>query len=650
MYSADLFRVCSPNQELTVTVKIGESLQYSIQQGEDVILEESFAAMKLTNGIEWKGSKMQLKKIKESSYTGTIKPDFYKKDEIENNYNELYLYFDSYDIVFRVFDDGVAYRFISNMKSDFHVEKEDVVLNLPSETKGYIPYVRIGEEAPSNETQFSTSFENLYQYIEIEEWEKDRLAFLPILLAVGNNKKICITECDLLNYPGLYLSNPDASNTLKGVFAPYPKELKQGGHNEIQKKVVSRESYIARCEGKTEFPWRVFAITNSDIELADNDIVYKLSSANKIKDTSWIKPGKVAWEWWNDWNLRGVPFEAGVNNDTYKYYIDFASKNNIEYVILDEGWAVNKQADLFKIVPQIDIPELVDYGKKKNVGIILWAGYYPFEKDMERVCEHYSKIGIKGFKLDFMNRDDQLMVDFHRRAAECAAKYNLLINFHGTYKPTGLQRTYPNVLNFEGVYGLEQLKFRGEQLDQVTYEVTIPFIRMLAGPMDYTPGAMRNSNRKNFRAVNSEPMSQGTRCRQLAMYVVYEAPLNMLADTPSNYMDEQESTDFIAGVPTTWNETIVLNGEVAKYITIARKKGEEWYIGSMTNWEERTLTIDLSFLEESGGYKLEILKDGKNAHKAANDYVREIIDMPLDRKITLTMAPGGGFAIRVFKI
>lgn len=341
-----------------------------------------------------------------------------------------------------------------------------------------------------------------------------------------------------------------------------------------------------------------------------------------------------------------MDFKAGINNETYKYYIDFASTHGIAYVILDEGWAVNLQADLFQVIPEIDIQELVDYGKERGVGIILWAGYWAFNRDMEKVCKHYSEMGVKGFKVDFMDRDDQLMVNFHARAAETAARYDLMLDFHGTYKPTGLSRRWPNVVNYEGVHGLEQMKWRPKECDQVTYDVTVPFIRMAAGPMDYTQGAMRNAKKDNYRPVYDEPMSQGTRCRQLAEYVVFDSPLNMLCDSPSNYIAEAECTEFIAACPETWDESLGVNGEIGKYITIARRSGDAWYVGALTGWDERDLTIDLSFLGE-GEWVLDIFQDGINADKAARDYKHTGAAVPADRKITVHLAPGGGWVAKI---
>jgi alpha-glucosidase len=376
-------------------------------------------------------------------------------------------------------------------------------------------------------------------------------------------------------------------------------------------------------------------------------LVYLLADECNLQDISWIKPGKVAWDWWNDWNISGVDFESGVNNATYKHYIDFASKYGIEYVILDEGWAVTGKADMMQVVPEIDLNELVRYGKQKNVGIVLWAGYAAVNKDMEGVCRHFSEMGITGFKVDFMDRDDQIMVGFYNRLAEVAAKHKLLIDFHGAYKPTGLQRTFPNVLNYEGVAGLEQMKWM-KVVDQMEYDVTIPFIRMLAGPMDYTQGAMRNAVKSNYVPVYTEPMSQGTRCHQLALYTIFESPFNMLSDSPTNYEKESECTGFIAAIPTVWDRTVVLDGKVGEFIVVARKKNDTWYIGGITDWNARDLTVGLDFLGK-GNYSIELFSDGVNANKVATDYKKEKLLTSSDKKLTIKLASGGGFTAKIIK-
>ncbi|HYG40234.1 MAG TPA: glycoside hydrolase family 97 protein [Cytophagales bacterium] len=642
-----LHTVASPDGKIKVTIELKDKITYHINHESDQVVAPSALSLKLTNG-EHLGVNPKLKNVKKNNVNQTIDAPFYKRSKIKDNYNELVMNFKGdYSVAFRAYNDGVAYRFITSKKKDFEVENEEATFNFNSDYTAYVPYVNKAENS-SIEEQFWNSFENTYTHTNLSKLNPQKLAFLPLVVEVANGKKVCITEADLENYPGMYLINKNGQQSLSAVYAPYPKRVEQGGHNQLQGLVKEREGYIARAKGTRTFPWRVMIISSEDKQLTDNDMVYKLASPSKVKDVSWVKAGKVAWDWWNDWNIYGVDFKSGINTQTYKYYIDFASDNNIEYVILDEGWAVNLKADLLQVVPEIDLKELINYGKQKNVGIILWAGYYAFNRDMENVCKHYSDMGVKGFKVDFMDRDDQKMVEFYQRAAEVGAKYKMLIDFHGAYKPTGLQRTYPNVLNFEGVHGLEQLKWGSTEIDQVTYDVTIPFIRMVAGPMDYTQGAMRNASKSNYRPVNSEPMSQGTRCRQLAEYVIFEAPFNMLCDNPSNYMREPESTKFIAAVPTVWDNTVALDGKIGEYVAIARQSGNEWYVGALTNWDKRDQELDLSFLPE-GNYKAEVFRDGVNADRAAQDYKREVIDVPGDRKLKISMAPGGGFVARIYQ-
>ena len=636
----------SPDGLIKTVIRINDKITFSITQGSDTIVAPSSISMSLSKG-ERLGINAKIIDQTVKSYNNTINASFYKRSNIQDHFNELILKFEgNYSIIFRAYDEGIAYRFTTDKKNEFNVLSEELSLHFNKDQMAIVPFVN-KPAGSSFEDQFFNSFENTYTRSNLSKLDTRRLAFLPLVVEVDHGKKVCITEADLESYPGMYLNHP-FGNTLKAVFAPVPKTISQGGHNNLQSLIKERENYVAKCKGSFNFPWRVFAVSTTDKQLADNDLVYKLASPARIEDQSWIKPGKVAWDWWNDWNIKGVDFSSGINNDTYKYYIDFASKYNMEYVILDEGWAVNNKADLMQVIPEINIKELVDYAKKRNVGIILWAGYMAFDKDMDGIAKHYSGLGVKGFKIDFMDRDDQAMVNFYYKAAKTCAKYKLLADFHGAYKPTGLNRTYPNVLNFEGVHGLEQMKWAVDTVDQVTYDVTIPFIRMLAGPMDYTQGAMRNAIKKNYYPAWSDPMSQGTRCRQLAEYIVFEAPLNMLCDNPSNYMEEPVCTKYISSVPKVWDETKALNGEIGKYVTIARKKGEDWYVGSITNWDPRNLELDLSFLD-NGKYKAEIFRDGINADKNATDFTHEIIDIPATKKIKINLAPGGGYAARIFQ-
>ena len=633
------FEVLSPDATLKAEVVLGESVLYSVWKNNQKILEPSCISMELSDGTFF-GKGASLKKASRSKADNVLAASFYKKSQVVEKYNELTLTFKTHKIIFRVYDAGVAYRFESLKKGDYQVVNEKAEFAFPSDNKAWIPYVKRNKKGSS---PFMNSFENLYTCSELSGWDKEGFAFLPLMVEGPDGYKVNIMESDLLDYPGMYLRNTDGDTVLESLYAPYPKTVEQGGHNMLQSLVREEEAFIAKCSGPVSFPWRIVSVSAEDKDMLDNDLVWLLGTpAEPSKDWSWVKPGKVAWEWWNDWNITGVDFKAGVNNDTYKYYIDFASKNGIEYVILDEGWAVNLQADLFKVVPEINLEELVSYAKERNVGIVLWAGYWAFEKDMEKACEHYSKMGVKGWKVDFMDRDDQLMVDFYHRCAKTAAKYNMFLDMHGGFKPSGLSRTYPNVLNYEGVYGLENMKWYKGQ-DMVTYDVQIPFIRMAAGPMDYTQGAMLNGGLK-CTSTNAEPKSQGTRCRQMGMYVVYESPFNMLCDTPIHYEAEMECTEFIASVPTVWDETVALDGKVGEYVVIARRKGDVWYIGGLTGWTEREYVVDLSKLG-GGNWNVELFADGINAGHNAKDYKKT--SFAASGSFTVKMLPGGGFAARL---
>ena len=635
------YQLTSPDGKLKVNVTTAGGVSYAVSYDGVELLSPSPVSMTINNGKQvLVGS--QVKNAKISSHQGIIKALFYKKNEIQDNYNQLQLELgNNFSLVFRVYNEGMAYRFLSAQKKDFRVEKEQASFNFAKDWETYIPYVTTNG---SVEQQFDNSFENPYTHTPLSKVRPEKLSFLPFMVEADKNVKMVITEADLENYPGLYVQHAGGQN-LKGVLAPYPKDIQQGGHNELQLLVKSRENFLAKAKAHQAFPWRIISVSSEDKDIQNNDMVYRLASPSRFTDTQWIKPGKVAWDWWNDWGVYNVPFKAGVNTQTYKYYIDFASKHGIEYVILDEGWAVNKKADLFQVVPEINLPEIVNYAKSKNVGIILWAGYYAFDRDMEHVCKYYSEMGVKGFKVDFINRDDQLAVDFLYRSAAMAAKYHLVVDFHGIYKPTGLNRTYPNVLNFEGVAGLEQNKWSTmEKYDQVDFDVLLPFGRLVAGQMDYTQGAMLNGTQSSYRCSNTEPMSQGTRCHQLAEYAVFFSPLNMLCDSPTHYEQNEECADFIAKFPVVWDETLPLDSKMGEYVAVARRSGSNWYVGVINNWTARDLTLNLSELK-IGGREVRIVRDGPNAEKIAADHLHERMTVPANGEIKIHLAPGGGFAL-----
>lgn len=639
------YSVSSPDGTVVITAGTEGTITYSVTVDGRQVLAPSGISLTLNDGTVY-GGQARFKKAVKTSVNRDLNALFYRKAVVKDNYNQLELQYDGFKVIFRAYDDGVAYRFVSQSKTPFEVKAEQADFAFAAGTNAYIPYVRQNDKGAFDE-QLHNSHENHYTYQKISEWDKAHLAFLPILLEAEGGIKICLSEADLMSYPGMFLYNGDRDDTLSGYFAKYPVEKTIGDGDGRSLYVQSTEDYIAKCEAGCNFPWRVLGISKKDALMADNDMIYRLATpADPAVDYSWVKPGKVAWDWWNNWNIYGVDFESGVNNDTYKYYIDFASKNGIGYIIMDEGWSIGFE-DLFHVVPEIDLEELVAYGKERNVDIILWAGYGPFQKDIEKACKVYSEMGIKGFKVDFMDSADQPVVEFHRNAAEIAAKYHMMLDFHGTYKPTGLSRTYPNVINYEGVYGLENMKW-DDNCDQVTYDVTIPYIRLFAGSADYTQGAMRNANRDNYRAVWDEGMSQGTRCHQLAEYVVFSSPLNMLCDSPSNYMAEPECTRFIADVPEVWDETVALDGKVAEYVAVARRKGDKWYVGVLNGWDERDLKIELDFLPD-GDYDVTVFKDGVNANKAARDYRKVCQPLCKCKKLDIHLAEGGGYVAIITK-
>ena len=639
-YGKKSVRVSYSNELSTITLDWSDgTLRWSARLGDKEVVAPSRLTMTTDRGIWGEGVKSaRIKRCDGGDY---------------GNYGSWYscavVNFGDYSVELRAYNDGVAYRFISNIEGDYNVIDELAEFAFHEEDKAWIPYVNFKPDATTDyTTQFYTSFENTYDYVALKDIDWRRLIFTPAVVE-SNGLNVCIVESNLEDYPGMFLSNRDQDGTLDTEFATVPDIVEQGDYNMLQGVVKSRKPYIAECSGKRTFPWRGVVIGGAT-RLANSRLVWNLADESRIKDTSWIKPGKVAWEWWNDWGLEGVDFKAGINNETYKYYIDFASRYGIEYVILDEGWSVKGEADLMKVVPEIDIKELVDYGKKRNVGIILWAGYWAMQRDIEGLCKHYSEMGVKGWKVDFLDRDDQEMVRFVYDLAEIAAKYHMLVDYHGVYKPTGLQRTYPNAINFEGVHGLETMKWLGREHDQITYDVTIPFIRAVAGPMDYTPGAMRNASREEYEPNYSQPMSQGTRCHQLAMYVVYNQPLAMLCDSPTAYEKEPEYTKFLAEIPTVWRRKDFYDGEIGEYIVgyAVAEDGSIYHAGLNGN-TPRTVRVagqPLDYAIE----RVDIYIDGPNAATDGSDYqhieltAKEYIK---NGGISIDMAAGGGFLVKI---
>lgn len=625
--SAKGYTLKSPGGKIQVDVAVGERVTYSVSLNGTEIVSPSPISMELSDGTVW-GKDAKVKKSSTISVSQEITPIVPRKfSRIAEEYNQLMLLFRGYALQFRAYDDGVAYRWVSERKGDYKVITEEVTFRFPEDHKIWFP---------EEESMFSHQ-ERYYKPINLSEVGPDRFCSTGMLVDCGAGVKTYISESGLMDYPGMFLKG-DANNTksLVGKFAGVVMETDQPNDRDVIP--TKHADYIAERNGAGVFPWRLMVITENDVDLVKSELVYLLGPENRIEDTSWIKPGKVAWDWWNANNIYGVDFKSGVNNETYKYYIDFASKNNLEYIILDEGWY--HLENVLNVVDSIDIKKLVDYGKERNVGVILWVVWKALDDQLIVALDQFQAWGVKGIKIDFMQRDDQWMVNFYEKIAYECAKRQLLVDYHGSYKPSGLNRAYPNVLNYEGLKGLENGKWSLKPDPE--HNTTLPFTRMVAGPMDYTPGAMINATKKNMRDVFTQPMSAGTRCHQLAMYVVFESPLQMLCDNPSNYYKESGCMEFLSVVPSVWDDTKVLKGEVGNFIAIARRAGDTWYVGAMTDWDSRELNFDLSFLNH-GEYSMSVWKDGVNADKHAADFAREKQDVTLDSKIKVKMAPGGGW-------
>ena len=640
------YKLLSPNGKLEVSITAEPKLAYSVKCDGEQVLAPSQIGLKIYEGATL-GEKVAVKKVKRTSVNTEIPTQFYFRNTIKDHYNALRIDFATrYAVEFRAYDEGVAYRFVTNFKQDFKLENEIAEFAFAKDYKGYFPYTN---KTGTKQDKYFTSFESWYRHTELSQFKADEVAFVPVIVEAGKYK-VNILEADVEHYPGMFVSNPQGAMALYGEFAPMPERVVEGGHNKLQGIVESRKPYIAECKAATKTPWRIVLVAEDANKFLDNDMVYRLASPSRLEDTSWIKPGKVAWEWWNHWGLIGVPFRAGVNTETYNYYTDFAARYGIEYVILDEGWAVKYANDLTQVVPEVDLKAIVDHANSKGVGIILWAGYNAVKGKEEEVCRHFAEMGVKGFKVDFLDRDDAEMTDFQYKLAEIAAKYKLMLDFHGCQKPSGMNRTYPNIVNFEAVLGLENSKWESrKKYDQVEYDVEIPYLRMVAGPMDYTQGAMRNANKTNYYPCKRAPMSMGTRCRQLAMYAIYFSPFSMLCDSPSLYEREAECTKFIAEFPTVWDETVALESQFGDYVAMARRSGNTWYVGVMNDWTARKVEVDLSKILGEGNYTAEVFRDGVNADRLGEDYIREVVALPASRKVVADMAPAGGYVVKITK-
>ena len=651
--SAKVYTVQSLLGDMVVNINVDKSITWDITKGKTLVLKPS--VISLQTDRQTFGVNPKVRKVTVHNY----------KNDDNGGYQQLLLSCNGYDVEFRVYLNAAAYRIIPK-KMINKVVNETSEYRFAGDYQSFVPYVNDNREGE----RWCYSFESYYDEAPLSKMYQDSLAITPLAICLPEGKKAVVMESDVENYPGMYLlkgtsttaastasaSHASSAYSLHAAFPPYPLKEEIGGYNRLNLVPTERANYIA--EKVTRLPWRIVLVTDEDKQLVGNDIAKLLGPQCRIKDTSWIKPGKVAWDWWNNTNITGVDFRAGINTETYKYFVDFAKKNGLEYIIIDEGWS--DPEDLLIFSDKMDMAGIIDYAKQNGVGVILWSSWRNLiqrgHEKMEEIMKYYGDMGVKGFKVDFFDRDDQKAINSVYEVAECAAKHHLLLDLHGM-RPFGVQFAYPNIVNFEGVKGLENSKWEprvgdGPLHDQPRYDVTIPFLRALPGSFDYTPGAMVNAVRSQFFGNNDHPMSQGTRVHQMAMYTIFDAPLQMLADSPTKYMQNQECTDFIAQIPTVYDQVVPLDGKLGEYVVVAKRKGARWYIAAMNNWQARDLTVDLSLLmkmnektnklEKLNG-RANIFADGINADREATDYKHTYQQVTNSDKLQIHLAPGGGW-------
>ena len=630
-----IITLSSPDEQLSVQVSVGEVIGFKVEYKSHQVMEAEEISLQRT--LE-QGSSVQLKNHHIAEAFEKITMIVPHKDAlIKSHYNQLTMNFKgNFQVIFRAYNDGIAYRFVDQSSKTTRIYNETMDIRFPENSSSFFP---------QDVTLYSGN-ERTYQQVKMADIKQGDFCYVPVMFTTPT-AKVLFTEAALHNYPGMHLE-AGAGHTFSTKFPRYVLKAipDEENHPDRNQKIEETADYLAQVQGKRNYPWRVFIISDDDRTFVESNLVTQLSNKPGSIDFSWIKPGKVAWDWYNANNIYGVDFEAGLNMETYKYYIDFASKNGIEYVILDEGWT-KSTTEILEDNEYLDVPELIRYAKSKNVEIILWVLWKPLYENLDKILQLYSSWGAAGIKVDFIQRSDQFVVESYEKIAEVAARYKLLVDYHGAFKPAGIERVWPNIINYEAVIGNEYNKWSG--LVNPEHNVTIPFIRMAAGPMDFTPGAMFNMNKGSFASLFSRPMAYGTRTHQVAMYVVYEAPLQMMCESPTVYYQEKETVDFITQIPTIWDETVVLKGSVGNYIAVARRKGNDWYIGAMTDWDSRAMELDFSFLGE-GNYRMESMRDGINAGRNAQDYKMEKSTVTSNSKIQIHLSGGGGWVAIIKKM
>ncbi|WP_404421354.1 glycoside hydrolase family 97 protein [Nibricoccus sp. IMCC34717] len=627
----------SPNGRIVVDITVAQKLYYSVALDGATLLKASPLSLTLGDGTVL-GRRAEVKETKATSHKGAIALPWGRRAVVNEVYNQVELVCaGGYSVVFRAYDDGVAYRFRTTREGELVVSGEEVQWNLPS--------MDVAVWGTDYNT-LTSSFEGIYGRRAYGDLKDDGFSYAPVLVEYPTGARVVITDSDVRDYPGLYVMREAKTGRaeLKGHFAAAAKKTVDGGWAKFNRVVTERHDYLARTNGTRDFPWRALVIADSDRALLDSELALKLGAPNALSDTAWITPGHAAWEWWNDWNVGGVDFRTGINNETYRHYIDFASENKLPYLVVDEGWS--NQFDLAVPNPALDIKAVIDYAKTKNVKIILWMVWKTLVDEADTAYKRVADLGAAGLKVDFFDRDDQAAVASVEAIAAEAARHKLVVDFHGCRALAGLQRTYPNILNFEGVRGGEYNKFNKEGAPTPPYNLALPFTRGLVATMDYTPGGMRNVHPGEFAASNSNPQVMGTRGHQLAMFVVYDAPLQMLCDSPSAYRAAPDFLAFLRQIPVTWDDSVALAGRVGDHAAVARRSGQTWYVGCMSGAEARELDLDLSFLGE-GEWKATLVGDTVNSDRLAADYRIQNFTTKAGARLPVKLAQGGGAVIKL---
>lgn len=621
------YDLTSPSGEVYVDISVGKSITYSVRKGDECLLTCSeiglhFQEFELSPVVR----KVENRLIDELQ-TAVVPVKF---RTIRNYCNELRLHFrGGWSLTFRAYDNGVAYRFETDFRTkQVHVLDETAEFNFAGDYDVWW--------ANENRPDYITHCEAYFKEMPLSSVDRKTYSYLPLSLKTDRGTRIVVTESDLFDYPNMFVWAGDGHT----LVSEWPKSiLSYDMKNDRDVLVREKADYIAETNGARTYPWRIMTV-GDDCSLLENTLPWQLASKEISEEVDWIRPGKISWEWWAMLNVYGVDFKAGVNTDTYKYYVDFAAHYGLEYILLDEGWSVST-ANVIEPKDGLDLHEIIRYASSKGVGVVLWTLWTPVKADMEHILDVYRDWGVKGIKIDFMQMTDQNMVNFYEDVARECFERHLLVDYHGAYKPAGLQRKYPNALTFEGVYGMEHDKCSRDISPE--HDLVLPFTRMVAGPMDYTPGATINATKDDFTIRWSHPMSQGTRAHQAALFTVYESPLMMLCDSPSNYYRTPEFTSFIASIPTIWDETVAIEAKSGDYLLMARRNGEKWYVAGLNDWTARDLSFKADFLKEGCQYDVKIFRDGMNANVWAEDFKVEDVRADSETVFDVSMAQGGGW-------